>query len=173
MIYNFYGIFIHNIYYKNNRIVNKMDLSLEDNRCCVGAIVFQVILLAFILMVFAKVLFPSEPFSQKNKRSTQNCILCECSHNKDNKCETHMCQKIQDSIWVLSARKCHKAHLMSQSMGFACNCDGEWNTSDFFSDILKNESEIKGKITKYLEKNRETKINEISVKRMLGKDWPI
>jgi hypothetical protein len=148
-----------------------MELSPEDKRCCVGAIVFQVILIAFILFLFSGVLFPSGPFSQKKKTRAIICVLCECRCNKDNKCETHMCQKIHDALRVYAEQKCYKANLASQSMGFACNCDGEWNTSDFFSHILKNKPEIKGKITKYLDKNRETKIDEISVKTMLGKDW--
>ena len=100
-----------------------MEFSPENKRCCIGAIVFQVTLLAFILMVFVKVLFPSESFSQKKINNTRNCILCECPCNKNNKCETYMCQKIQDAFWILSARRCNKARLMSQSMGFACNCD--------------------------------------------------
>jgi hypothetical protein len=159
--------------YIEDKIQSFMELSPEDKRCYSGAIVFQVTLIAFILMVFAKALCPSEPFSQNNKTIRRICVLCECRCNKDNKCETHMCQKIHDALRVYAEQKCYKANLASQSMGFAINCDGEWNSSDFFSDILKNEPEIKGKITKYLEKNIETRITVDSVKRMLEKDLPM
>jgi hypothetical protein len=59
-------------------------------------------------------------------------------------------------------------------MGFACNCDDEWITSNYYDDILKNDPKnIKDKIRKYLQENLETKINEKSVKRILGEDWQI
>jgi hypothetical protein len=104
----------------------------------------------------------------------KNCFLCEFPYNKDNKCETHMCEKIKRAISIFSRCRYDKAHLLSQNMGFACNCDDEWITSDYYDDILKNDPKnIKGKIKKYLEENLETRINEKSVRRILREDWPI
>ena len=103
--------------------------------------------------------------------ATKNCVLCELPCN--DKCKNPMCEKIKRAIWIFSKCSYEKAHRYSMNSGFACNCDGEWSTSDFFYDILKNDTEnIRGKITQYLEENPETRINEISVKRILRKDWP-
>jgi hypothetical protein len=157
--------------YIEDKIQSFMELSPEDKRCCIGAILFQVTLIAFILFLFSKVLFPSGSFSQKTETRARICVLCECECNNNNKCETHMCQKIHDALRVYAEQKCYKANLASGNMGFAINCDDQWNTSDFFNDIVKKDPEnIREKITKYLEKNIETKITENTVKRMLGKD---
>jgi hypothetical protein len=155
-----------------------MELSPLEKKQYFGAIVFQVILISFILFLFSGVLFPSGPFSEKKETRVRFCVLCECRCNKDNKCETHMCQKIHDALRVYAEQKCYKANLASESMGFAINCDNQWNTSDFFSDILKRDPAkikdkiIKDKIRKYLKENIETRITVDSVKRMLGNDWP-
>ena len=153
-----------------------MELSPEDKRCCVGAIVFQVILISFILFLFSGVLFPSGPFSEKKETRVRFCVLCECRCNKDNKCETHMCQKIHDALRVYAEQKFNIAEKCSNmwNLKYPYSNEGNtWNKYDFFNDIVKNgPHEIRSKITKYLEEKIETKITVSSVEKMLGGDWP-